>query len=230
MRGTSGAAIALSIALSGIALIDASACSATNGACGQPLGGCSSGETPARLQSGCCEVSACGSGSASDSVCADSCGNGWFEFEGKEYGPCPSGNDACLTAAATGVVSACDGTADSGTGTGSGSGSGSGSGGGTGCSLGSVWNETEGGTCASTWTRQGTSSTFVDSAPVCGINATLTITITGSRVSVSRVDTSDTKQCTYTGTFNTACSSVTGTYACNQGSGAVLNWSATIQP
>jgi hypothetical protein len=98
--------------------------------------------------------------------------------------------------------------------------------------LGAVWNEIEAnGACMSKWTRQGSTSMFTDQqgAP-CSVTASLTITITGSSVSVSRTNSSDSNDCTYTGMLSADCSSVTGTYTCTRDNGAAGKWSATIAP
>jgi hypothetical protein len=101
----------VTLAFAGLAIIIMSACGGGNsnepGGCGQPAGGCTGAESGAKLQSGCCVVTACGNGGASYATCADSCGSVWYEFNGKEYGPCASGNQSCETNAASGVISAC---------------------------------------------------------------------------------------------------------------------------
>ena len=98
--------------------------------------------------------------------------------------------------------------------------------------LGAVWNEIEAsGACMSKWTRQGSTSMFTDQqGPPCNVTASLTITISGSSVSVSRTNSSDTNDCTYTGMLSADCSSVTGTYTCTRDNGAAGKWSATIAP
>ena len=98
--------------------------------------------------------------------------------------------------------------------------------------LGAVWNEIEAnGACMSKWTRQGSTSMFTDQqgAP-CNVTASLTITITGSSVSVSRTNSSDGNDCTYAGVLSPDCSSVTGTYTCTRDNGTAGKWSATIAP
>ena len=95
--------------------------------------------------------------------------------------------------------------------------------------LGTVWNETEAlGECPSTWTRQGIGSMFTDDQHSCGVTATLTISIIGNSVSVSRTNSSDGNDCTYTGTLNADCTSASGTYSCTQNNQLSGPWSATI--
>jgi hypothetical protein len=104
----------------------------------------------------------------------------------------------------------------------------------TSCSnpLGAVWSETEAnGTCISTWTRQGTTSMFTDNqGPPCNVTASLTITVTGSSVSVDRTNSSDGNDCTYTGMLSADCMVVVGTYTCSKDNGSSGKWSATIAP
>ena len=104
----------------------------------------------------------------------------------------------------------------------------------TSCSnpLGAVWSETEAnGTCISTWTRQGTTSMFTDNqGPPCNVTASLTITVTGSSVSVDRTNSSDGNDCTYTGMLSAGCMVVIGTYTCSKDNGSSGKWSATIAP
>jgi hypothetical protein len=112
MGKTSIATKLVTAAFAGLAIIIMTACGGGNssepGGCGQPVGGCTGGETAAKLQSGCCETAACGAGgTATYATCADSCSNVWYEYNGKEYGPCASGNESCVTNAASEVVSAC---------------------------------------------------------------------------------------------------------------------------
>jgi hypothetical protein len=98
--------------------------------------------------------------------------------------------------------------------------------------LGAVWNEIEAhGACVSKWTRQGSTSMFTDQqgAP-CNVTASLTITLSGSSVSVSRTNSSDSNDCTYTGMLSSDCSSATGTYTCTRDNGVAEKWSATIAP
>jgi hypothetical protein len=98
--------------------------------------------------------------------------------------------------------------------------------------LGGIWYETEAsGRCASTWTRQGTTTMFSDvqDAP-CNVTAMLNITVMGSDVVVARTNSSDGNDCTYTGTFNADCTAVSGSYLCTTNNGNAGMWSATIAP
>jgi hypothetical protein len=97
----------------------------------------------------------------------------------------------------------------------------------TGDGLGTVWNVNESG-YRGEWTRQGTSSSF---KAVWGTTtADLTITRSGNSVTVSRTNSSDGNDCTYTGTIQADCKTVSGTYHCKRHTpkeGAT--WSATIR-
>ncbi len=99
----------------------------------------------------------------------------------------------------------------------------------TGCQLGSTWSETESnGTCSSTFTRQGLTDSFLMSQ-TCGagsLTADLTIMFSGSDVTISRTNSSDGNECTYSGTLSGDCQSVSGTYTCTTGYAGA--WSATI--
>jgi hypothetical protein len=101
-----------------------------------------------------------------------------------------------------------------------------------GCSnaLGAVWSETESGGCASTWTRQGSTSTFSDAqiAP-CKVTATLTISInTKGSVSAYWTASSNGDDCNYIGTVDATCTSASGVYSCSI-NGASGTWNATIK-
>jgi hypothetical protein len=98
--------------------------------------------------------------------------------------------------------------------------------------LGSVWTVTESGRpCTSTWTRQGTTSTFTykQGAP-CNVTATLTVTITGPNVAAFSLDSSDNADCDYLGSLSGDCASAMGVYTCLVMGGASGTWTATIQP
>jgi hypothetical protein len=96
------------------------------------------------------------------------------------------------------------------------------------CDLGTVWNEVEAnGDCNSTWTREGQSDTFDDSQPDCGVIATLSFSVSGNDIQIARTNSSDGNDCTYQGTFNTACTAASGTYSCANNVNAGP-WSATI--
>ena len=97
--------------------------------------------------------------------------------------------------------------------------------------LGSVWKVTEmQSQCTSTWTRQGTTASFVDKydAP-CTNMATVTVTLSGTDVAAYWTSSSDNDDCQYLGTMNADCSSVSGLYTCDSGNAASGMWSATIQ-
>lgn len=81
--------------------------------CGPPAfgGGCSSlgtGFTAARLGNGCCSFSSCDRGGELGS-CSDGCSNGWYEAQGRIFGPCDvsGGGGSCLQSAASAAVNAC---------------------------------------------------------------------------------------------------------------------------
>jgi hypothetical protein len=85
--------------------------SSGGGSCGIPSGGCPSGYRNSTLTSGCCsdeEVGPCSAG-GSYATCTDGCGNGWYEYQGRIYGPCAGGDQGCLQQAAQRVVAACEG-------------------------------------------------------------------------------------------------------------------------
>ena len=102
---------------------------------------------------------------------------------------------------------------------------GAGTPGGGGDPLGTEWSETESG-WSGRWTRRAGTNTFdaVWSNGGSEVRATLTITIAGDRVTVNRVNASDSNNCQYDGTLSG--SSVSGTYRCTSGGG---EWSATIR-
>ena len=91
--------------------------------------------------------------------------------------------------------------------------------------LGTEWSESEGG-WGGRWVRRGQSNTFDATWNNGGweVKAVLTITISGNRVSVHRVNASDTNNCQYEGTLSG--NRVSGTYRCTSGGG---EWSATIR-
>jgi hypothetical protein len=62
------------------------------------------------------------------------------------------------------------------------------------------------------------------------VTASLTITVTGSSVSVDRTNSSDGNDCTYTGMLSADCMVVIGTYTCSKDNGSSGKWSATIAP
>ena len=91
--------------------------------------------------------------------------------------------------------------------------------------LGTEWSESEGG-WSGRWTRRPGTNIF-DAVWGNGgseVRATLTINITGDRVTVNRVNASDSNNCQYEGTLSG--NAVTGTYRCTSGGG---EWSATIR-
>jgi hypothetical protein len=97
--------------------------------------------------------------------------------------------------------------------------------------LGSVWSVTESdNACASTWKRQGSTSTFTDTqAAPCNVTATVTLTLSGTDVAAYWTSSSDNDDCNYLGTMNADCSSVSGVYTCAGGDAASGTWQATIQ-
>jgi hypothetical protein len=112
MGKTSIGAKVVTAAFASFVVIVMSACgggSSSNGpgGCGEPAGGCTAGETGAKLQPGCCESTPCGTGTGTYSTCADSCSNVWYEFNGKEYGPCADSNTSCVQQQAGAIVTAC---------------------------------------------------------------------------------------------------------------------------
>lgn len=82
----------------------------SNVGCGPPsFGGCSalgSGITNARLGNGCCSYSTCERGGDLGS-CTDGCGAGWYEAQGRIFGPCETATGTCIQNAATAAVNAC---------------------------------------------------------------------------------------------------------------------------
>lgn len=97
--------------------------------------------------------------------------------------------------------------------------------------LGSVWTVTEAGNgCTSTWSRQGTSSTFDDrqGAP-CNVSATVTVTLTGTNVSAFWITSSDNDDCNYVGMLNATCTMIVGDYTCTTGDAGSGNWSVAIR-
>jgi hypothetical protein len=97
--------------------------------------------------------------------------------------------------------------------------------------LGSVWNVTESDNqCASTWKRQGSTSTFTDTqAAPCNVTAMVTVTISDTDVAAYWTSGSDNDDCQYLGTMTADCSSVSGVYTCASGDAASGTWMATIQ-
>ena len=85
----------------------------SNVGCGPPSfgGGCSSlgsSFTAARLGNGCCSWSTCERGGQLGS-CSDGCSNGWYEAQGRIFGPCnvSGGANSCLQNAASAAINAC---------------------------------------------------------------------------------------------------------------------------
>lgn len=91
--------------------------------------------------------------------------------------------------------------------------------------LGTEWSESEGG-WGGRWVRRGQTNTFDATWNNGGweVKAVLTISISGNRVSVHRVNASDNNSCQYEGILTGK--SVRGTYRCSSGGG---DWSATIR-
>lgn len=98
--------------------------------------------------------------------------------------------------------------------------------------LGTVWNETESdGSCATTWTRQGSTSTFTSAqVPPCHETATLTVVVSGTNVSAYWTTSSDGEDCNYFGTLSADCSTASGLFTCTGNDAASGTWKAAITP
>lgn len=87
--------------------------------CGTPPGGCQTGQIAAEFGDGCCTSTGGCTAGGEIFACNNLC-NGWYEYAGTLYGPCSSGYDghgggsanpgfsACVDAAASAAVMACD--------------------------------------------------------------------------------------------------------------------------
>jgi hypothetical protein len=82
--------------------------------------------------------------------------------------------------------------------------------------LGVAWHEIEeNGNCHGLWTRQGVANVFSSVWADCGgTTATITITFSGTTVTVQRTMDSGGNDCTYTGTIDATGLMVSGTYEC----------------
>jgi hypothetical protein len=92
-------------------------------------------------------------------------------------------------------------------------------------SLGSVWNEAEGGEQA-VWTRRPGTNTFDASWSNGRVRAVLEMSLQGNQVTIRRSQSSDGYECVYTGAING--NQASGTFGCNRFSGQ-LPWRATIR-
>jgi len=92
------------------------------------------------------------------------------------------------------------------------------------CGLGARWIEEEGG-LPSTWTRRGTSSVFDAIYPTIRVTTVNTVTVSGSKVYITRTSGSDGNLCSYDGTVDPDGETITGTYKCLNGSAL---WRATV--
>jgi hypothetical protein len=82
----------------------------------------------------------------------------------------------------------------------------------------------------STWTRQGTSSTFdVREVAPCNVTATATVTLTGSDVSAFWITSSDEDDCNYVGMLNATCTTIAGDYTCTSADAGSGVWSVAIR-
>ncbi len=89
--------------------------------------------------------------------------------------------------------------------------------------VGSIWRVREG-PHTGTWTRRGQSSLF-DGAWSEGTRTTLTISVSGDRVTIQRAD-----GCFYEGTVQQDGRSVSGTMGCAAYGSSRADWSATVEP
>ncbi len=131
---------ALLVVLAIVASAAASSCSSNSSAptCDQAGATSCNGEAAARLHPGCCGQTACPGSYTDYSYCGDGCGHSWYEFGSTEFGPCNTGDTACLTNLQQEVSNACN-SGSSGSGSGTGGTSSSGSGGGSGMACGFLY-------------------------------------------------------------------------------------------
>jgi hypothetical protein len=91
--------------------------------------------------------------------------------------------------------------------------------------VGTRWIEEESG-FPSTWTRRGTSDVFDAIYPTIRVTTVNTVTVSGSKVYITRTSGSNGDLCSYEGTMSPDGETITGAYRCSNGGSAL--WKATV--